>query len=161
VKKIDLGQCFYILGNVGVIVGILLLAYELHQNGDMMRAQTRSEISQGAINLLALSVNDGSFQSILRRGRSGEELSEDEQFQFQRYYNAWFRYWENMHYQYRIGLYDEAEFAAHRKVLEASFSRLAVVTPWCQTESLYSPEFAAFIDDLLTAYQCEQLQRTP
>ena len=39
-KKIDLGQTLGILANVGVVFGILLLAYELNQNRQMMEAQT-------------------------------------------------------------------------------------------------------------------------
>jgi hypothetical protein len=37
-KKIDLGQTFHILANIGVIGGILLLAFELQQNNELMAA---------------------------------------------------------------------------------------------------------------------------
>ncbi len=40
-KKIDLGQMFHILANLGVLGGILLLAYELHQNNELMGVQAR------------------------------------------------------------------------------------------------------------------------
>lgn len=99
---------------------------------------------------------------MIRRVRSGEELSEIEQFQFQRHYNAWFRYWENMHYQYRIGLYDESEFAKHRETVQKSFSTSpGIVKYWCRVSSLYSLEFVAEIDALQTTYKREQAQRTP
>ena len=46
-KRFEVGQALQLLGNFGVIVGILLLVYELNQNRDMMMAQTRNELSQG------------------------------------------------------------------------------------------------------------------
>lgn len=38
-KKLSLGESLQLLGNVGVIVGILLLAYELNQNREFARIQ--------------------------------------------------------------------------------------------------------------------------
>jgi hypothetical protein len=40
--------------NVGVLVGIILLVFELSQNREMMRAQTRNEISRVEMDLLGL-----------------------------------------------------------------------------------------------------------
>jgi len=48
-KKIDLGQTLTILANVGVLAGILLLVFELNQNREMMRAQTRSELASSLV----------------------------------------------------------------------------------------------------------------
>ena len=39
-RKIDLGQTFQILANVGVIAGIVFLGIELRRNTDAMRSQT-------------------------------------------------------------------------------------------------------------------------
>ena len=49
--------------------------------------------------------------SVIRRGDSGEELTPDELRQFQHRSIALFRYLENLHCQYRQGLFDEAEFS--------------------------------------------------
>ncbi len=69
-KKIDLGQTIGVLANIGVIIGILLLVYELSQNRQMMKAQTRNEIAQSTYELLTLSIDNLSFQSTMRRGRA-------------------------------------------------------------------------------------------
>ena len=144
-----------IAANIGVLLGILLLAYELNQNQDMMRAQTRNELSQNVIELLTLAVNDGGFQNIIRRGGTGEELSVDEQFQFEKYLNGWFRYWENMHYQYRNGLYDENEFTKQReKIGDFISSNPGILNYWCRERLFYSPEFARELDGILATYEC-------
>jgi len=41
-KKIEFGQAIAVFANIGVLVGILLLAYELNQNRQMM--QTTSPV---------------------------------------------------------------------------------------------------------------------
>ena len=41
-KKIDLGQTITILANLGVIAGIVFLAFELRQNNSLLETQIRS-----------------------------------------------------------------------------------------------------------------------
>ena len=40
-KRIDLGKTVTLIANVGVIGGILLLAYELRQNNELKAAEAR------------------------------------------------------------------------------------------------------------------------
>jgi hypothetical protein len=75
-KKLDLGQTLQLLGNLGVIVGILLLVYELNQNRDMMMAQTRTDLSQGIIEMLLDISNNGERASIFARGAAGQMLKD-------------------------------------------------------------------------------------
>ena len=62
--------------NNGVLIGIILLIVELDQNRNMVRAQTRNAIA-------------------------AEGLTPDERFQYGLRTVAWFRFFENVHYQYR------------------------------------------------------------
>jgi len=41
-KKIDLGQAIGVLANLGVITGIVFLAYETHQNSELLEVQVRA-----------------------------------------------------------------------------------------------------------------------
>ena len=41
-KKINLGQLIGILANLGVIAGIVFLAFELEQNNQLMEAEART-----------------------------------------------------------------------------------------------------------------------
>ncbi len=141
--------------NFGVLIGIILLLVELDQNSTMMRAQTRNEVSQGIVDLLSLSANNEQLASLLRRADSGEELTPDEYLQFQHRSFALFRYLENLHYQYRQGLFDEAEFATQREAwkMYLNFSK-AAVTVWCLYRPTVSPEFRTEVDSVLDRYTC-------
>jgi len=155
-KKIEFGQALHILANVGVLAGILLLAYELNQNRQMMQAQTRNELSQGVVEILLELSNDAEGVSILTRGNRGEDLTEYELARYRLMTIAQLRYHENVHYQYRNGLYDEDEYLAQREAWRNSvFSDKGLVDIFCSIRTGLSPEFVAEIDGLLTTYRCE------
>ena len=79
-KKIDLGQAITVLANLGVIGGILLLAYELQQNNELMEAEAR-------FNRLAVATenNDSIFENaelaeLVLKDRNKQELTELERY---------------------------------------------------------------------------------
>ena len=142
--------------NLGVLVGIILLIFELEQNREMMRAQTRNEVSAEIVNLLSQVSTSPQLASLLRRAdASGEDLTPDEHWQYAHRMAAMFRYFENVHYQYRLGLYDESEYSKHRESWRAYFAlgkmRAAI---WCDYREISSTEFVAEIDSLLPTNSC-------
>ena len=141
--------------NLGVLVGILLLIVELQQNREMMRAQTRNEISQGALSLLSLTATDHQLAELVIRSNSGEELSPPERFMYISRSESVFRHFENAHYQYRHGMFDEVEYQQQLSTQESVLSRNpGLVEYWCSFKSMYSKPFAADIDKLLGEDAC-------
>jgi hypothetical protein len=141
--------------NLGVLVGLLLLIVELNQNREMMRAQIRHELAMGIVDLLQAPATDAQLADVLLRGINGEELKPTEKYQFEMRTNALFRYWEDVHYQYRIGLYDDSEFSRQRAAWKVSLERSRLAAEyWCRVRQLYSPEFAAEMDSLLPDRSC-------
>lgn len=154
-KKIEVGQTIGALANVGVIVGIVFLVFELQQNREMMRAQTRNELSQGIVELMTLVSTDADLANLRRRADSAEELTEDEAYRYRAFTRAMFRYWENVHYQHRLGLYDQAEFEKQRGAWARYAARSkAMVDFWCEIGDDFSPEFAAEMNGVLSSYKC-------
>lgn len=141
--------------NLGVLLGLFLLIAELNQNRDMMRAQVRHELSMGIVDLLQTPASNSQLADVLFRGVSGEALTPTESFQFELRTNALFRYWEDVHYQYRVGLYDDAEFERQRDAWRVSLERSQLARDyWCRVRLLYSPDFAAEMDGLLLTSPC-------
>jgi hypothetical protein len=152
-KKIEFGQFIGVLANVGALVGLLLLVFELNQNRQLTRAQIRHELAMGIVEHLGLVANNSQLASVLRRGASGDELTPDERTQFNARSNAVLRYWEDVHYQYRQGLYDRSEFERQRLVWVDSLSRnIGLISYWCENRGLYSLEFA---QELGTTRKCD------
>ena len=145
--------------NIGVLIGIILLVVELDQNRDMIRAQTRNELSQGVVDLLSMSAENKELADAIVRANQGEELTPTEFHMYTARSEAVFRYWENAHYQYRQGMYDEIEFSSHLETMKAVLlSSDGLVRFWlrarCSDRMLYSAPFMAEIDGLLSDKEC-------
>lgn len=142
-------QGVQLAANVGVILSIMFLAYQIGEQRELMKAQTRTAISSEVIGLFVSEATDEGLVNAERRSNDGEELSPDDRFRLDRISRAYFRYWENAHYQYRNGLYDETEFAGAREAWKHRLSRPRIAAIWCDVEAEYSPEFVAEIERLL------------
>ena len=154
-KKIDLGQTLQLLGNAGVIVGILLLVYELNQNRQMMQAQTRNAISETIVDRLLGEADNPDLAAINLKAEAGERMTALETRRYQLIWQATFRYWENVNYQYRNGLYDDSEYLAHREAWRQIASAPRVRDLWCERRSRYADEFVAEMDGLLGESRCD------
>jgi len=78
-KKIELGQAITILANLGVIGGILLLAYELRQNNNLMASEARFNRMSMAVNAWYFNAGDVTLAELRERARNNEPLSNAEQ----------------------------------------------------------------------------------
>lgn len=144
-----------LLANVGAVVGLILLVVGLKQNQAMMRAQTRNELSVAIVDLFSRVAENPQLASLRRRADAGEELTPDETYQYEVITRAFFRYWENVHYQYRQQLYDEQEFTRQRDAWrDYARSSPALVKFWCAKRSEFSPEFVSEFDNLLPPGTC-------
>jgi hypothetical protein len=110
--------------NLAVLAGILLVVVELGQNRDVIRAQTRSEVAAELVELLRDVRGNPQLADLLVRASQGGELTESEALQFQNSVVAMLRYFENVHYQYRQGLYAEDEFRPQVQLVAAG-------SGWC------------------------------
>jgi hypothetical protein len=155
-KNNNLGQTANAIANVGVIVGILLLVFELSQNRDMMRAQTRNEISRGVVELLGSPSTNIELADAWSKIRQGDPITPAQGVMLETFSESVFRYWENVHYQYRQGLYEEEEFSKHLDtMIELTTNDEALKSWWCRRQSLYSRPFVDSLNGQLDRQLCE------
>jgi hypothetical protein len=141
--------------NVGVLIGIMLLIAELSQNYEIVRAQTRTELSQSLLDLLALTASNKELAEILVRADRGEELTDAEQYMFTSRSESVIAYWQNVHYQGRNGMYDEDEFSKHIQLMGYVLNTSpGLVRHWCDDRDNYPEIFADEIDRLIPADSC-------
>lgn len=141
--------------NVAVFIGLILVTMELYQNREIVRAQTRDQIATTVVEMQVEIATNPQLVEVMDRANRGEELSTAEALQVFLAINAIIRSWENVHYQYRSGLYDDIEFDAQRKAWRTILeSGRAFTEFWCQQRTLFSPAFAADLENLLPKDSC-------
>jgi hypothetical protein len=129
-----------LIANVGVIAGIFFLAIEIRQNSDAIRAQTRAQLADGVTELFSVNMNDQGYASVLMKGNNLEELSPVEKYQYFRHRSAWIHYWNNVSYQYQMGLYDESEFALQISTIRRDMETYpGLKLHWCENKYTASP----------------------
>ncbi len=140
------------LANVGVLAGIVFLALEIRQNSEVVRAQSRAQIASEAADHLMRRAENPQLAEIVIRADDGEELSRVEQLLLLNWQQSMLRRWENIHYQYRQGLYSEEEYFGNRTAWRGVVSNRSTRQHWEQYRDSFSPEFAAEIDRLLAGH---------
>ena len=144
-----------VAANFGALIGVLLIVAQLYQSRELTRSQIRHELSSGATNLLMETATNAQLANIVRRGDAGEELTLDEGVQYRSRTSALFRYMEDVHYQYRQGLYDQVEFERQRLAWERTFKNgPGTARHWCNVRNLFSPPFVAEIDAFIPKGKC-------
>ena len=146
-----------ILGaNIGVLVGIVLLIFEIDQNRQAIRAQTRNDIAQGAIGVISLSIENPHLADILVRSNRGEELSESDKYMLNSRSETIFRYWENVNYQYRLGTYDEGEYSRHMVTMKViAINTASLREYWCENASMFSEEYEKAANEIFGGEFCQ------
>jgi hypothetical protein len=152
--KDRLNRWLSLAASLGVLAGIVLLVFELEQNREMMRAQTRNEVSVQLVDLLSQVATSDKLSSLLVRTESGEPLSVEESNRFQHRALAMLRYFENVHYQYRQGMYDEEEFSAQLEAWRRFVTNTTYVSVWCAWRETFSPEFRMELEALFSTHTC-------
>ena len=148
-KKIDLGQTANTLANIGVIAGIVFLAFELRQNQVVGRAQTRNDIAAAHRDLSQFDLTSP-VRSLVDRAERGEALSEDELLQVDIWSGMWIRHFENLHYQNRQGLFEEDEFEPTMTGMKRVINESPPFRSYfCRNRSSFSRSFVADIDLIL------------
>jgi len=133
--------------NVGVIAGIVFLAIEIRQNSDAVRAQTKAQLAEGVTELFSVNMNDKEYASVLMRGNNLEDLTPVEQYQYFRHRSAWVHYWNNVAYQYEMGMYDESEFELQISTIRADMETFpGLKVHWCNNKDSASKRLVESIE---------------
>ena len=74
-KKIDPATIGALIANIGVIGGLLLLAYEVRQNNELMEAEARMNRVNMVVDAWRFTAENGDLTELREREKNGEELS--------------------------------------------------------------------------------------
>ena len=114
------------------------------------RAQVRNSITEQIVQINALTLSQPALLAVQGKSMRNESLDESEEDQMRTLAFMWLRHWENVHYQYRQGLYDESEYRAQREIWRARLQESAFRGMWARSRRTFSAPFVQEIDQIVT-----------
>jgi hypothetical protein len=93
-KNTNFVQVVSVLANIGVLAGIVFLAFELRQNNEQLAAQSRFNYYQQCIAQTRSLADDPQLIDLVLKSRSGELLTESEQVRVSQLISTLFVAWE-------------------------------------------------------------------
>ncbi len=109
-------QWLTLLGNIGVLAGIVFLAIEIRQSGDAVTAQMQDSIADGFIALNMATINDPQVGVTWVIGlNEPDRLSDTEAIRFSMLMRALFNQFIRVHGLYRAGLLEESDWALYAR----------------------------------------------
>jgi hypothetical protein len=142
-----LNQWMTLAVNVGVLIGIIFLAYEIRQNTDAVHAQTREAIlAAGQAELQAVRSDPNLIDSIVRDGA----LTVEEQVKLYTWLVSALKVREFSWLQRESGVIDDAQWKSELAVTQAILQPPRVRLWWDRVgHKTVSDEFREFIDSAI------------
>ena len=101
-----LNRWLILIANVGVLAGIFVVVFELQQTQTAMNSEASTVRSQIAAEIGTLAI-EYDITLLSEKLESGESLSQTETKRLRLFWTRMLRYYENLHYQWEIGVLDE------------------------------------------------------
>ncbi len=153
-----IGAIAELLGAIGVIGSLVYLATQIRQSREQMRQNTVALRAAAYQQLLSDGLQVGGTQAltvpgldrVVRLGLTDfGQLDEDDRFRFSLWINAVMHTHDSAHFQYRMGMMDEARWQTPLRDLQSLCKRPGAAQWWRATPSALSPEFVALVSEIL------------
>jgi hypothetical protein len=133
-----------IIANVGVLLGIILLAYEVNQNNQLLAAEARATHMQSRAGLQEGMAREEGLMKLRLKAANNEPLAQDEEWRLVSDAASSFTRWEYDFDQYQEGNLDALVTNAYIQHMRTWPHHLTVWKEWGHT---YNPDFVAFMED--------------
>lgn len=147
-KKIDLGQTITILANIGVIAGIVFLAYEMRQNTQVARQEAYSSFTQSITDVNTTIMDSEQLAELIARAREGampEDFTEAERVRLDLTNIALIRVYEGLYQSLEEGIVDQSYFDTMRRS-RGPWSQNYFRETWPASRGTFDPEFVEFFE---------------
>ena len=128
--------------NVGVMAGIIFLAYELQQNTVATQLEAATNFQSSFSSIEQTIYADPEFAALLEKGRKDEPLAETEALRIRIFYTNVLRQWQVNHFLYLSGALDQGIWLGNQAYMRQVFGEdIGLLRQWRATQQMYSPAF--------------------
>ena len=138
-----------LVANIGVLAGIIFLAYELQQNTVATKLEAASNFNSSFSEIELFIAGSPEFAELLSRGREGKEITGADQLRLLVFYNQILRQWQFTHFQYMSDAMDEDNWQAQRAFMaEIIRGDLGLLTHWRTFSHQYNSAFNSVLESI-------------
>ena len=143
-KTETINQYLTLGANIGVIVGIFLLAFELNQNNELLTAQASTTHMMWRVNVNERWADDADLMNLRIRSSQNDQLSPLEEARLRFDAQSVFAYWVWQVENYQTGMLNQLPLSAYRATMNNyPYFR----STWQTNKESYPPEFVVFIEE--------------
>ena len=139
-----IGAIGELLGAAAVLVTLVYLSIQIRQNSKMMKANSKQSISEATQQVMFKMLDEA---DIMHKVLNGGEFDGTDQTKAWLIVRAMFRGYEAQIYQYEVGLLEEAEWAALKRVILETTCYPGVIKMWPTLSESVSPALRKIVDE--------------
>ena len=150
--KLDAVNNWLILvANIGVLAGIVFLAYELKQNTVATQLEAASNFNTSFADIEMLIAGDPDFSDLLIKGRTRAVLTANEEFRLRVFYGNVLRQWQFIHFQFLTDALEEeiwlGQLAYFTMVIGAD---QGLLEHWRTSRNHFSPRINILVQSMIS-----------
>ena len=142
--------CLSLGANIGVVIGLGIVIFEINQNTEMMQSQINQSRTDTAISEQQAVYNSDYIPALVVKTDKGEQLSDEESVRFAAYFRAYNRNMDNQFWQYNQGLLGDniprSIQGASREVIAGNSYGLKY---WDRQKFSYTDEYVSFVEEAI------------
>jgi hypothetical protein len=146
------GALAELVGAFGVIASLVYLASQIRQNTNAVRGSAHeATVSRNTTWIVAIGSNPQVADLLVRAHRDYRGLSGPERMQFGSLMSAVLLGGEATYLQYRRGNLDEEVWQRSLAIIRSSMASPGMQTWWNSGRGLYTPEFEAIVNEIVSS----------
>lgn len=153
----SLGNIGEFVGAIGVVISLVYLARQMHQNTLSVRAASFNSMIQNSIRLLEHSFRDSEFAAFLARAEADpDKLTPHERLRWDSYMTAVYRHFGNLVYQSRVGALDEQMWQAYQQDLKRHLRAESWARWYTEHRDVFSSSLTEHVEKVLRDIEAER-----
>ena len=141
-----------LVGIAGIILGLVLVTYELRQNNEQLAEQSRQSVADGVRQVTLSVATSPELARLISRDVPLEEMTDGEELQLITWFMAWLKSAEHAFLQHKAGiLEDEVWLARRSQALDMLERRKKIRSLYEWNRDYFVPEFVSDFDEALIA----------
>ncbi len=144
-----LNKWLRLVANIGVVAGIIFLAFEMKQNNELLLAQGRAIGEENRMRIEIEIMQNAELRETMVKLNAGEELTPEQALLNRVFISTNFNSWQATWLEYEAGLIDIDGYVERWRGLFHSNDRMP--GRWEDTRDRYDPGFAEWMDAHIVA----------